>query len=101
MIVLYVELDSRVITIDSRQLDRSSEENESLLQQMDTYCSQLKLVSKEKNELEKKHDSLKDALNKSEVQAKKAMELEANIICLRENEKQSQTKLKKMEQDFG
>ena len=67
---------------------------------MDTYCSQLKVASKEKNELEKKHDSLKDALNKSEVQAKKAMELEANIICLRENEKQSQTKLKKLEQIF-
>merc|ERR1719450_1649582 len=68
---------------------------------MDTYCSQLKVVSKEKFELEKKHESVKDALSKSEAQAKKAMELEANIICMKENEKQSQSKLKKIEQELG
>merc|ERR1712112_236700 len=90
-----------VIKVKQRQLDRSSEENESLLQQMDTYCSQLKVVSKEKAELEKKHDSVKDALSKSEAQAKKAMELEANIICMKENEKQSQSRLKKIEQELG
>ena len=55
----------------SRQLDRISDENESLLQQMDTYCTQLKAVAREKGELEGNFKSIKEELSKSERQFRK------------------------------
>ena len=77
-----------------RQLDRLTDENESLLQQMDTYCSQLKAVALEKSSLQNKLESSKD-------QALRVMELEANIICFKEKEKDFQNKLKALEADVN
>eukprot|EP00092_Neocalanus_flemingeri_P096298 GFUD01122575.1.p1 GENE.GFUD01122575.1~~GFUD01122575.1.p1 ORF type:complete len:1513 (+),score=587.82 GFUD01122575.1:87-4625(+) len=90
-----------VLKAKKRQLDRLTEENESILEQMDTYCSQLKVVTKEKAEVEKKCKTFKEALAKSEKQAGKAMELEANMICLKESEKQMSNKLKMLEQTMA
>merc|ERR1719342_1553086 len=90
-----------VIKAKQRQLDRSTEENDSLLQQMDTYCSQLKIVTKEKADLDKNHLKLQESLKKSEKQAMKAMELDASVICLRENEKLAQMKMKKLEEELN
>jgi len=87
-----------ILKSKKRQLDRLTEENESILEQMDTYCSQLKVVSKEKTEVEKGLQTVKGALVKAEKQSGKAMELEANMICLKESEKQMSSKLKSMEQ---
>ena len=68
---------------------------------MDTYCSQLKIVTKEKADLDKNHLKLQESLKKSEKQAMKAMELDASVICLRENEKLAQMKMKKLEEELN
>ena len=80
-----------------RQLDRISDENESLLQQINTYASQLKVVTQEKSEKEKDIANFTNQLQKSETQARKAMELEANLICVKETEKSLQGKIKTVE----
>ena len=80
-----------------RQLDRISDENESLLKQMDTYASQLNVVTQEKCEKEKDIVNFKEQLHKSETQSRKAMELEANLICVKETEKSLQSKIKIVE----
>ena len=80
-----------------RHIDRISEDNESLLKQMDTYASKLKVISMEKSEMEKDIVTFKDKLQKSETQAKKAMELEASLICIKEAEKQLETRIKTVE----
>mgnify|MGYP001268594696 CR=1 FL=1 len=64
---------------------------------MDYYASQLKVISMEKSEREKDIVTFKDKLQKSETQAKKAMELEASLICVKETEKQLQTRIKTVE----
>ena len=68
-----------------------------MLKQMDTYASQLKVVTQEKSEKEKDIANFKDQLHKSETQARKAMELEANLICVKETEKSLQSKIKFVE----
>ena len=90
-------MDSALSILFFRHIDRISEDNESLLKQMDIYASQLKDISMEKSETEKDIVTFKDKLQKSEIQAKKAMELEASLICLRETEKQLQTRIKTVE----
>ena len=67
------------------------------MKQMDTYASQLKVVTQEKSEKEKDIANFKDQLHKSETQARKAMELEANLICVKETEKSLQSKIKIVE----
>jgi len=96
-----VDVNEDVVKAKQRQLDRLSEENDSLLEQMDTYSSQLKIVTKEKSETEKAVTALKSALAKSEKQASKAMELEASMICLQETGKQMASKLKMAEQELA
>jgi len=90
-----------VVKAKQRQLDRLSEENDSLLEQMDTYCSQLRVVTKEKAEMEKAFGVAKDALVKSEKQASKAMEHEASMICLKERGAEMANKLKMAEQELA
>ena len=68
---------------------------------MDTYCTQLKAVAKEKGEIEGNFKSIKEELSKSERRASKAMELEATLICLRENEKKLLSKVDKLEVELG
>ena len=64
---------------------------------MDTYASQLTVVTREKSDLDKNIELVKEKLKKSETQAVKAVELEANLICLKESEKQLQAKTKTLE----
>ena len=64
---------------------------------MDTYSSQLKAVASEKSSLEKEMGSVKKELEKSGNQSLKVMELEANIICFKEKEKEYQNKLRTLE----
>ena len=122
-----------------RKLDRLSDENESLLGQVDTYCAQLKDAKnsdvKAKHELQKVQEELnkasqeckaekkkaaelekevksakskadqltkelegeKSKRNKLEAAAAKGMEAEANLICLKENEREASRKIKDLE----
>merc|ERR1719410_196839 len=64
---------------------------------MDTYSSQLKTVASEKSSLEKEVKIVKNELEKSGNQALKVMELEANVICFKEKEKEYQANLRTLE----
>lgn len=90
-----------VVKAKQRQLDRLSEENDSLLEQIDTYSSQLRTITKEKADSEESCRAAKDALAKSEKQALKAKEYEANLICLKEQGVQMANKLKVTEQELA
>ncbi len=75
----------------SRKLDRLSGENEDLLQQLDTFSTDLKTTANENAALKQaanENAALKAKCEKLQKAADKAMELEASLICLREKEKQ-------------
>merc|ERR1711874_182483 len=90
-----------LVKAKQRQLDRLNEENDSLLGQVDTYSSQLRIVSKEKADIEENFKSVKEAFTKSEIQAGKAKEYEASLICLKEQGIQMTNKLKLTEQELA
>jgi len=90
-----------VMKAKQRQLDRLNGENDSLLEQIDTYSSQLKIVAKEKAKAEEDIKATKDALAKSEKQASKAKEHEASLICFKEQGIQMANKLKMTEQELA
>jgi len=90
-----------VVMAKQRQLDRMSQENDLLLEQMNTYSSQLKCVSKDKSVTEETVKALKDALSASEKKVLKCMEFEANLICTKESEKQLTERLNIAEQELA
>ena len=67
------------------------------MQQINTYASHLKVVTQEKSEMEKDIANFKCQLHKSETKARKAMEVETNLICVKETEKSLQSKIKNVE----
>ena len=77
-----------LVQAKDRQLDRANQENDDLLQQVDIYSGQAKEFNKENADLRNSLKLAKDTINKLEKQSAKAMEYEANIICLKETEKQ-------------
>ena len=84
-----------------RQLDRLSEDNDSLVEQINTYSSQLRIITKEKTKTEEDIKAIKDALVKSEKQTSKAKEHEASLMCLKEQKIQMTIKLKMIEQELA
>ena len=53
-----------------RQLDRLSEDNDSLVEQINTYSSQLRIITKEKTKTEEDIKATKDALKALEEKLK-------------------------------
>jgi len=90
-----------IVKAKQRQLDRLSEENDSLLEQINTYSTQLRIITKEKVKTEEDIKATKDALIKSEKQAAKAKEHEASLICFKEQGTQMTNKLKMIEQELA
>merc|ERR1719153_682694 len=78
-----------------RQLDRLVKENELLLEQIDTYSSQLKVFVKANAEAEEKLTSMK------EEKSAKEMELEAYLICYKENEGKKNDQLLVVDQELS
>jgi len=84
-----------------RQIGRLSEENDSLLEQIDTYSSHLKVIAHEKAEVETNLASLKESLDTSERNSDtKVKELEASLICSREGERHLRNQLKTTEHEL-
>jgi len=78
-----------------RQLERLVTENELLLEQIDTYSSQLKVFAKAKSEAEENLTSMK------EEKTAKEMELEAHLICYKENERKKNDQLTVADQQLS
>jgi hypothetical protein len=88
----------------SRKLDRLSGENEDLLQQLDTFSTDLKKTANENAALKQAANesaALKAKCEKLQKAADKTMELEASLICLREKEKQLTVKASQVDDLSG
>jgi hypothetical protein len=88
----------------SRKLDRLSGENEDLLQQLETFSTDLKKTANENAALKQaanENAALKAKCEKLQKAADKAMELEASLICLREKEKQLTAKASQVDDLSG
>ena len=87
-----VESKDDIIESKDRRLKKLSDDNDSILEEMNTYHNQLKLVTSENSGLKENLLKLEKDLEKNQNLAAKMMEQEANMICLKENEKQLCTK---------
>jgi len=92
-----VESKDDIIESKDRRLKKLADDNDSILEEMNTYHNQLKLMTSENSGLKENLLQLKKDLEKKQNLAAKMMEHEANLICLKENEKQLCTKIHELE----